>query len=480
MAIIQALLALITRSAGKILNAIFGWAVHALFGNTTPKDQTFLSALVAAAVAWPLLAVGVAAPKVAAMTLAFVPIPHSVPSWIIRTVWLALALLVPLALGVAIASRGRSNVKRDPWPLRLLRGFPLTLGLALAFLIMFVSVPIMRAVALVRREKSADVPLSTDARAYHDVASLVVEVLNRHGFKLASAEPGWWVKAPMRILRFFGGSAFGAFVPERLEHYEDGSLFVSFYMSGVLLRGRAQKVTWAHGLIEEAVVHSDGLQTSAPEAQALERKVRELWRAHDADPSTSRESGRLSSGLNELSRGLATLDVAYDQWQTIYRQVLQLARAAHGEPQLLDATMGHAHAEANMEPSRTQKPVDARSTPALVKAALTDVTELARTQVDLARAEIRADVKREIAAAKGMAIGGVAGLVAANLLLVTAILALAQVMPAWAAGLAVAGAVLVVAAVALAIGWRKRVRTPLDHTRHELKEDVQWAKEKVT
>jgi hypothetical protein len=69
MALLQALLALITRSAGKILNAIFGWAVRALFGQTSSREQTFLSVVVAAAVAWPLLLVGVAIPKIAADTI---------------------------------------------------------------------------------------------------------------------------------------------------------------------------------------------------------------------------------------------------------------------------------------------------------------------------------------------------------------------------------------------------------------------------
>ena len=32
MALLQALLALIGRSAGRIVNALFGWAVRALFG----------------------------------------------------------------------------------------------------------------------------------------------------------------------------------------------------------------------------------------------------------------------------------------------------------------------------------------------------------------------------------------------------------------------------------------------------------------
>src|SRR6185312_15760616 len=70
MAILQALLTLIGRSAGKVLNAIFGWAVRALFGQTSSRQQTFLSAIVAAAVAWPILLLGLAAPKVAALLLA--------------------------------------------------------------------------------------------------------------------------------------------------------------------------------------------------------------------------------------------------------------------------------------------------------------------------------------------------------------------------------------------------------------------------
>ena len=58
MAILQALISYLSRSAGKALNAIFGWAVVALFGQTSQKEQTVLSAVVAAAAAWPLLLLG--------------------------------------------------------------------------------------------------------------------------------------------------------------------------------------------------------------------------------------------------------------------------------------------------------------------------------------------------------------------------------------------------------------------------------------
>src|SRR5579864_6234603 len=125
MALLQALLALISKSAGKILNALFGWAVRALFGQTTAREQTFLSVVVAAAVAWPVLLIGIAAPKIAARLLTFVPIPHAVPSWTVRIVWVVLALLIPFAVGIAVARKAPSSASKDARSrfLTVLRGF---------------------------------------------------------------------------------------------------------------------------------------------------------------------------------------------------------------------------------------------------------------------------------------------------------------------------------------------------------------------
>ena len=506
MAILQALLTLISKSVGKILNAIFGWAVRALFGKTTPRMQTMLSALVGGAVAWPLLVTGVFAPKVAALALAFVPLPHSVPKWIVRVVWLALVLIVPLALGTTLAAMAPPGVQREsPWK-RLLRGFPITVGLALAFLIMFVSVPIMRLAALVRREQSADVPLVTDAKAYETVAARVVEALGRHGIALNAAEPGWWVKAPTRILAWFGGAAFSAFVPAQIEHYEAPGLAISFYTSGILLRGKGQRLTFAHGIIEETVVHCDGLQTTAPEAQELERRIRRTWKVFDADPAAHAGSPRLLEQVGQLARDLATLDVEYDQWQVLYRQVLQVERAVRGERQLLDqssSSVGDGKEGAMNSGEKNQgqpavankvataagrgvvlpppggRPAAGLSTAELIGEITDQVKLLAKAQIDLAMAEVKADVRAEVKMAAGLGVSAVAGLLTVNLLLVTAIFALARVIPGWAAGLAVSGAVLLIAAMAAAFGWGKRVRHPMERSLHELKEDVQWSKERL-
>jgi hypothetical protein len=334
MAILQALLALIGKSAGKILNAIFGWAVRALFGQTTARQQTFLSALVGAAVAWPILLLGVAFPRIASLLLAFVPIPHWIPSWSIRLVWLALVVIVPLALGVAIGAKAPSGTAAEPFAKRLLRGFPITIGLTAAFLIMFVSVPVMRLAALIRKQRSASIPAITTAAAYQQMSALAVDVLNRAGFQLQPGKPGWWVLAPTRILSWFGGEAFAAFVPAAMAHFDSPTLTVSFYPSGVLLRGKPQPTTWAQGLVTEALMWTDALQSADPKAQALEKKIRGIWRSIPG--GLYRRASHAGDNLAEIATDLGRLEVEFEDWQILYRQALQLGRAIRGERQLLE------------------------------------------------------------------------------------------------------------------------------------------------
>ena len=340
MALLQALFALITKSAGKILNALFGWAVRALFGQTTAREQTFLSVVVAAAVAWPILLVGILAPKVAALLIAFVPIPHAVPSWTVRLVWVGLALVIPFGVGISVAIKSPAAHRKESRVLAVLRGFPITVGLASAFVVMFVSVPVIRLAALVGRRKSADIPLVTDESAYHQVAATICEVLNRHGFALRAASPSWWVAAPMRILTLLGGDSFRSYVPSRLEHFVSPDIELSLYPSGLLLRGKANRLTWAHGLIAESVVHTEGLQTVDAKAQALEKRLRHVWKTYDsARAQASRQflgSANLLEALEQITRDLGKLDVEFDDWQVLYRQILQIGRAIHGQRQLMD------------------------------------------------------------------------------------------------------------------------------------------------
>jgi hypothetical protein len=397
-----------------------------------------------------------------------------------------LALLVPLAVGLAMATKAPPQTPVEPALKRMARGFPITVGLAAAFLIMFVSVPLMRFAALVRRRESADIPLVTDGEAYQRVAERISTVLARHGFALRPAQPGWWVVAPIRILTWFGRGAFRSYIPSQPEHFVSADLELSLYPSGVLLRGQKDHVTWAHGLIAETVVHTDGLQTTDAAAQDLERQLRRLWKIFDENPTAHARSPRLLERLGDITRDLGRLAAPFADWQVLYRQILQVDRALRGERQLLDdeaskEIMGGGREMTTMMTDRQPTEGAARGrlgTGALVRQIVSQAELLAKKELELAKTELRVDLRSEARVAGGLGIAALAGLVTINLLLVTAALALSLVMPAWAAGLIVTGIMLLVAVIFAAVSWRRRLRDPMAHTRRTLKDGVKWTKER--
>src|SRR2546422_1855739 len=98
MAIVQALLAALFRSAGKLLNTAFGWATTMLFGRVPQDRQVYLSATAFGSVLWLIALVAVAVSPAGG----FPPSFGTPPPWINKT-WIppgmnAAAPLVPASL----------------------------------------------------------------------------------------------------------------------------------------------------------------------------------------------------------------------------------------------------------------------------------------------------------------------------------------------------------------------------------------------
>jgi len=129
---------------------------------------------------------------------------------------------------------------------------------------------------------------------------------------------------------------------------------------------------------------------------------------------------------------------------------------------------------------QVERPLASAPTSELLAHLAKDATNLVKKEVELAKAELRTDIKREVTMATDLAIAAVLGLVTLNVLIVAAIFGLGQLLPQWLAALIVAGVVLTIAVTVGAVGWAKRVAKPLEKTQKTLKEDVQWAKERLT
>jgi putative superfamily III holin-X len=106
---------------------------------------------------------------------------------------------------------------------------------------------------------------------------------------------------------------------------------------------------------------------------------------------------------------------------------------------------------------------------------------LVRKELELAKTELRAQIRSELKMASGLGVAGVCALVGLEMLLVALALGLMEggVLPGWAAALIIAGAVLAIGAAAGLWGWAKRVRKPLETTQRSVREDVRWARERM-
>ena len=114
------------------------------------------------------------------------------------------------------------------------------------------------------------------------------------------------------------------------------------------------------------------------------------------------------------------------------------------------------------------------------KAVADDIPALVKAHVELAKAELAGGAKDKAAGAGAIAVAGAMGWLALQGLLIAAGLALALVVPAWAAALIVSLVLLLIAGGAALVGKRK-MSTPvsLDVTKAKVEEAVAWTKSQI-
>ncbi len=141
-----------------------------------------------------------------------------------------------------------------------------------------------------------------------------------------------------------------------------------------------------------------------------------------------------------------------------------------------------AHARAAPRPpARPPDPLRRMGTKDLVTEVARKASALARKEVELAKTEIRTDLRNEIKMAGGLGAAGLCAIWGVELLLVAVVLALMEggLLPGWAAALIVAAVVFAIGAGVGLWGWSRRVRKPLDTTRRSVQDNVRWAKERI-
>ena len=122
---------------------------------------------------------------------------------------------------------------------------------------------------------------------------------------------------------------------------------------------------------------------------------------------------------------------------------------------------------------------DERSVSDVVQDILRNLQEMVRSEIRLAKVEIRGEVKQAVSSGVWIAAGGVAATSAWIFLLWTLAYALATRMSMWAATLLVAVVMTAAAAALIMSGIRraKRIRPIPERTVESVKENLEWMKQ---
>lgn len=117
----------------------------------------------------------------------------------------------------------------------------------------------------------------------------------------------------------------------------------------------------------------------------------------------------------------------------------------------------------------------------IVQDMLANLQEILRSEIRLAKEEIRTEGSKAARAGKALASGAALAFYAIGFLLLAAVYALEIALPAWLAALIVGVVVGIVAAALLAAGrgTLKRVNPAPPRTVETMKENVQWAREQM-
>ena len=318
MALVQALFAMLARSAGRLLNTVFGWATVLLFGRVPEDRQTYLSGVAFGSVLWLIALIGLAFPTAGTFLVSFVSPPDWLKPWI--RIIMAVAVLVLPALVGWLSTRLVEPEERPSTLRAMARGYPYTIGLALTLVVMTIFAPVMKVRDLVRRWTSDHVPAIIPPEHYAVVVDEVRTALAAGGLPTTSRRASWMLRFPTKILTWFAGKTMGGSdVP--LQRLVGAQMQVLLHPSDLVISGREMDVARTRAVLAERLTTSHAYLTWTKEANEVEDEIRRAW--HDlrgGDPVAAADR------LAGIERTLHSLTVPYEEWEVLFRQTLLAQR----------------------------------------------------------------------------------------------------------------------------------------------------------
>jgi len=325
MVLLQALLAALTRSAGKLLNTAFAWATVLLFGRVSQDRQIYVSVIAFGSVIWLVALIGVAFPAAGTFLLSFVPLPDWVNKQWVRLAMLAAIVVLPLGIGVVsvlMHDKDRRPHGTAATIKIVLKGYPYTIGLATTLTAMIILAPIIKIRALSKRWTSEHVPVVIGSTDYVQVVEAVQRALAEGGLQTEVGRATWMLRLPTKILTFFASGAVSDLVAQNMATLSSKAVEVILHPSDLIINGRATAAAHARSIVAERLVFTPAYLTWDKQAHEIEDRLRTVWKARQ-----TRKLVDLDRDVRAIETDLRRLEVSYEEWDVLFRELLLLERA---------------------------------------------------------------------------------------------------------------------------------------------------------
>jgi hypothetical protein len=499
-ALLSFLLSFIAKKVGNILQLVLGWSITALFGKLPNTSQIIVTVALALSLVWPLFLVGLAFPGVAGWAIALLPLEKWLGASLLRVLWSALALLTPAIVGLLVRIAA-PTVRVNVWG-SIVRGYPLTLGFFLAFVVVAVTVPMVKLLSAARGWTDEHVYVEPRPSDYDCVLRALAEACSRAGLLPEITDAPRQMAIATAIVRKLSQGSIAQIVTNDLRRIRAPGIEMYLYPADLLLRGEPSKVARVRAMMSRTRLDAHAYLVRSHAAQGVQDEVARLWAIVGEHERRGERAGKvLTTRVREVFRELMRTDVPYGDWIILESLVRRLERTllVHGsedakldeQSDRLEETAKIANGttddqEGSMEKEGTfmkemargtsaeTEPLDDVSIPGLLTRALNEAKDLARLEIDLAKEDMKAEAKGAIRAGVGFGVAAGAGITTLDLLLLAGVLALGA-RPWIALGF---GAVfLLLGTAAAAAAYVCLPKKPLGETRKRLTSDIEHLKE---
>ena len=332
-ALIAAVSTALLNSFGRIAAFLFSWAMVGFFGKMPPKRQYILAGIGLMSILWTIFLVSIFLPQITQfLFLLNKGLENPRVKEIISRFSLIFVFVLPLLIGLAsLFVDNKPPETLGGKAIQILKGFVIAPGFAVGIVLMMITSVITIAVTYLKRIQTQHVPIQLQEGGYERVINDIKDALNKNNFPVRETELPIYLKPPVMVMGFLAKSIVqGLVTPGAKMLRNDSGLYVILHPTDMIVAGPKTTANQARAIITQRVPFTDAYLTWEPETQKFEDKVASLWRKwkdepHPSDVKAGDEQIRARlKQIEELKEQLHSVDVSFEQWEVVYRELLQL------------------------------------------------------------------------------------------------------------------------------------------------------------